>query len=207
MIADDFKVPVVGTGTVDQLAVPPAKYFFRTPPGASTFLGALMDWAKQQGYKTIAILNPTDAVGQDESGILHKLAPAAGFKIVAAERYNTSDTDFTAQLVNIRNAKPDFFYAGTIGAPAILVFKQIKQLQLKMPLAIHAAAFGRTFLPASVALPRPKASMPRSSGRRSPARRRASMRRSSKSSPPSRATARPSSTRSAGTWACWSSTR
>ncbi len=145
MIADDFKVPVVGTGTVDQLAVPPAKYFFRAPPGASTFLGALMDWAKQQGYKTIAILNPTDAVGQDELGILHKLAPAAGLKIVAAERYNTSDTDFTAQLVNIRNAKPDFFYAGTIGAPAILVFKQIKQLQLKMPLAIHAAAFGRTF--------------------------------------------------------------
>jgi branched-chain amino acid transport system substrate-binding protein len=145
VIADDFKVPVVGTGTVDQLAVPPAKYFFRTPPGASTFLGALLDWAKGHGYKTMAILNPTDAVGQDESGILHKLAPAAGIKIVAAERYNTSDTDFTAQLVNIRNAHPDFFYAGTIGAPAILVFKQIKQLQLKMPLAIHAAAFGRTF--------------------------------------------------------------
>jgi branched-chain amino acid transport system substrate-binding protein len=144
-IADDFKTPVVGTGTVDQLAVPPAKYFFRAPPGASTFLGALIDYVKGHGYKTIAILNPTDAVGQDESAILHKLAPAAGLSIVAAERYNTSDTNFTAQLVNIRNANPDFFYAGTIGAPAILVFKQIKQLQLKMPLAIHAAAFGRTF--------------------------------------------------------------
>lgn len=144
-IADEFKVPVIGTGTVDQLAVPPAKYFFRALPGTEANMQELMDWAVRKGFKTIAILNPTDAVGQREAALIKEMVDKAGLKLVAAESYNTTDTNFTAQLVNIRDAKPDFLYAGSVGAPAVLVYKQIKQLQLSMPLAMHSAAFSRNF--------------------------------------------------------------
>jgi ABC-type branched-subunit amino acid transport system substrate-binding protein len=64
---------------------------------------------------------------------------------VAAESYNNTDTSFTAQLVKIRNANPDFFYAGAIGGPTVLIFKQIKQLKLSMPLGLHSSAFNRAF--------------------------------------------------------------
>lgn len=147
-VADEFKVPVVGTGTVDELAVPPARYFFRGLPGTNAYMGEVLDFAKRKDFKTIAILNPTDAGGQREAAIIKDMSGKLGLRLVAAEAYAPGDTNFTAQLVKIRDARPDFVYVGAFGAPAVLVFKQIKQLQLSMPLAMHSAAFGRNFFTA-----------------------------------------------------------
>jgi branched-chain amino acid transport system substrate-binding protein len=108
----------------------------------------IVRWAKQKNFKEIAILNPTDAAGQREAALLKQLTAAAGIKLVAAETYNPTDTNFTAQLVKIRSANPEFLYAGTIGAPAVLVFKQIRQMRLSMPIALHSAAFGGSFFTA-----------------------------------------------------------
>jgi len=144
-IADDYGVPTIGSATVVQLAVPPAKYFFRSLPGTDAYMQTLVDWAKARGYKRIAILNPSDAAGQSEAGLIKEDAAKAGVDIVAAEKYNSTDTNFTAQLVNIRNAKPDFFYCGIIGGPSVTIFKQVKQLQLTMPIALHSSAFNPNF--------------------------------------------------------------
>ena len=144
-IADEFKTPTAGSATLDALGVPAAKYFFRTLPGTESYMRTMVTWAAKRGYKTIATLNPSSVTGQAEAALVKRLAEEAGLKVVAAERYNDSDTDFTAQLVNIRNARPDFFYSGAIGGPTVLIFKQIKQLRLTMPLAIHSSAFNPTF--------------------------------------------------------------
>ena len=144
-IADDYGVPTIGSATVVQLAVPPSKYFVRSLPGTDAYMQTLVDWAKARGYKKIAILNPSDAAGQSEAGLIKEYAAKGGLEIVAAEKYNSTDTNFTAQLVNIRNAKPDFFYCGIIGGPSVTVYKQVKQLQLTMPIALHSSAFNPNF--------------------------------------------------------------
>ncbi len=144
-IADDYRVPTIGSATVVQLAVPPAKYFFRSLPGTDAYMLTLINWVKAHGWMKLAILNPSSAAGQSEAGLLKKDAAAAGVQIVAAERYNDTDTNFTAQLVNIRNARPDFFYCGIIGGPSVTIFKQVKQLHLTMPIALHSSAFNPNF--------------------------------------------------------------
>ena len=48
-------------------------------------------------------------------------------------------------MVNIRDAKPDFFYCGIIGGPSVTVYKQVKQLHLTMPIALHSSAFNANF--------------------------------------------------------------
>lgn len=144
-IADDYRVPTIGSATVVQLAVPPAKYFFRSLPGTDAYMMTLIDWVKAHGWHRIAILNPSSAAGQSEAQLLKQDAAAAGVQIVAAEKYNDTDTNFTAQLVNIRNAKPDFFYCGIIGGPSVTIFKQVKQLRLTMPIALHSSAFNPNF--------------------------------------------------------------
>ena len=144
-IADDYKVPTIGSATVVQLAVPPAKYFFRSLPGTDAYMLTLINWVKAHGWTKLAILNPSSAAGQSEAELLKKDAAAAGVQIVAAEKYNDTDTNFTAQLVNIRNAKPDFFYCGIIGGPSVTIFKQVKQLRLTMPIALHSSAFNPNF--------------------------------------------------------------
>jgi branched-chain amino acid transport system substrate-binding protein len=144
-IADDYRVPTIGSATVVQLAVPPAKYFFRSLPGTDAYMLTLVNWVKAHGWMKLAILNPSSAAGQSEAELLKKDAAAAGVQIVAAERYNDTDTNFTAQLVNIRNARPDFFYCGIIGGPSVTIFKQVKQLHLTMPIALHSSAFNPNF--------------------------------------------------------------
>lgn len=144
-IADDYGVPTIGSATVVQLAVPPAKYFFRSLPGTDAYMQTLVNWVKAHGYKKLAILNPSDAAGQSEAVLIKADGAKAGVEIVAAEKYNNTDTNFTAQLVNIRNAKPDFFYCGIIGGPSVAIFKQVKQLRLSMPIALHSSAFNPNF--------------------------------------------------------------
>jgi branched-chain amino acid transport system substrate-binding protein len=144
-VSDEFGVPTVGVATVRQLGKPPAKFFFRALPSTDDYMKGLVDWLKAHNYHSLAILNPNTATGQSEAGLLKALAPAAGIKLVAAETYADTDTNFTAQLVNIRNAKPDFLYAGIIGGPSVTIFKQIKQLRLTMPIAIHSSAFNPAF--------------------------------------------------------------
>jgi len=144
-VADEFKTTTIGTATLHALAEPPARYFFRALPSADAYMQALMNWVKARGYKSMAALNPSDVTGQREATVIKQLAGQMGITLTAAESYTNTDTNFTAQLVNIRNSNPDFLYAGAIGGPTVLVFKQIKQLNLKMPIGIHSSAFNQAF--------------------------------------------------------------
>jgi branched-chain amino acid transport system substrate-binding protein len=144
-VADEFKTPTIGTATLEALANPPAKYFFRALPSSDAYMTALMNWVKTRGYKTIASLNPSDVTGQREAAIIKSQAAKLDITVTAAESYTNTDTNFTSQLVNIRNSNPDFLYVGAIGGPTVLVFKQIKQLNLKMPVGIHSSAFNQAF--------------------------------------------------------------
>jgi branched-chain amino acid transport system substrate-binding protein len=144
-VADELKTPTMGTATLQALADPPAKYFFRALPSADAYMTSLMKWVKARGYKSIAALNPSDVTGQREATVIKQLAEQMGIKLTAAETFTNTDTNFTAQLVNIRNSNPDFLYAGAIGGPTVLVYKQIKQLNLQMPVGIHSSAFNPAF--------------------------------------------------------------
>jgi branched-chain amino acid transport system substrate-binding protein len=144
-VADELKTPTMGTATLQALADPPARYFFRALPSADAYMTSLMKWVKARGYKSIAALNPSDVTGQREATVIKQLADQMGIKLTATETFTNTDTNFTAQLVNIRNSNPDFLYAGAIGGPTVLVYKQIKQLNLQMPVGIHSSAFNPAF--------------------------------------------------------------
>lgn len=144
-IASEFKVPVVSGGGVDELGRPPDPWFFKIAPGASDFVKGMVEWAKAKGFKTMATLNDAGAFGQAEQKALKEMTEKAGIKLVAAETFALADTNFNAQLVKIRNAKPDLFYNGSTGNPAILIFKQIKQLKIELPMVVSLAAVTGAF--------------------------------------------------------------
>jgi branched-chain amino acid transport system substrate-binding protein len=144
-IASEFKVPVVSGGGVDELGRPPDPWFFKIAPGASDFVKGMIEWAKAKGVKSMATLNDAGAFGQAEQKAVREMTEKAGIKLVAAESFALADTNFNAQLVKIRNAKPDLFYNGATGSPAILIFKQIKQLQIEIPMVVSLAAITGAF--------------------------------------------------------------
>ena len=145
-LASEVKIPIITGGAVDTIGVPANPYVFKVAPGTEDFTVALLKWSKDNGVKSIATINATDAYGQSEAKYFRELGPKYGIKIVAQETFAVTDTNFTTQLVSIRSAKPDLVYSGAVGRPSILIFQQYKQLKLPFRLALsQGALFGAFF--------------------------------------------------------------
>ncbi|MGE0734196.1 MAG: ABC transporter substrate-binding protein [Alphaproteobacteria bacterium] len=147
-VSDEFKVPVISGGGVDSLGRPPSSWFFKIAPGGSDYVAAVLQFAKAKNYKRIASLHATDAIGQADKQWITEFAGKAGIEVVAQETFALTDTNFSSQLIKIRAAKPDLIYNGATANPAIFVFKQVKQLEIKTPMILSQAAINRAFFQA-----------------------------------------------------------
>ncbi len=138
-------MPVISGGGVDELGIPADPFFFKVSQGVTHLMQGLFEALKRKSIKTIATLNANDAVGQRDAKTIKEMASAAGITVVAAETFALTDTNFSAQLARIRSAKPEFFYNGATGGPAILVFKQYRQLEMRVEMAVNFAAVSGAF--------------------------------------------------------------
>jgi len=144
-VTDEYKVPVICGGVVDQIGIPPAPYLFKVAPGTADFQKALIVWMAKKNFKRIGVMYPNDGYGQAEILTIKKLAGDHGAEIVAAETFQNQDTNFATQLTKLRASKPDVVYIAAAAAPAILIYKQYRQLRLQFPLAMTQATISRAF--------------------------------------------------------------
>jgi len=109
-------------------------YVFKSPQRSSTAVKRVYQYLKDKKMTKVALLTATDSFGKDGARWLEKLAPEFGLKIVASESFGDKDTDMTAQLTKIKNAKPDAIVCWTIGPAGAIVSKNKVQLGIKTPL-------------------------------------------------------------------------
>lgn len=140
-IAAKNKIPLVtGSGTAPNVTVNDDgslnEYAFRTcfiDPFQGTVAANFA--TKDLGAKTVAIFadNSSD-YGKGLAAAFKETAEANGAKVVIEEAYVAGDTDFRAQLTNIKGAKPDFIfipgYYGEVG----LIVKQAREAGIDVPL-------------------------------------------------------------------------
>ena len=144
-LASEFKVPIISAGAADAIGIPADPWLFKVTPAVRDFMTVLAQYAKDNNYKRIAMLNGTDAFGQAEIAGMRELAPKYGLEIVAAETFSNEDTNYNAQLARIRAANPQLLYCGAFGRPAILVFQQFKQLGLNIHLVMGQSVVTASF--------------------------------------------------------------
>lgn len=138
-IVKQSQVPAVGCSPTNPLVTLNNDYYFRVC-FIDPFQGTVMaNYAfNKLGAKTAAIIQD---VQQDYSVGLSKYFVEAFKKntgndncIVASTSYNTGDQDFTAQLTNVKNLKPDVIFApGNYGESALLI-KQARDLGITTPI-------------------------------------------------------------------------
>jgi branched-chain amino acid transport system substrate-binding protein len=109
-------------------------YVFKSPQRSSTTVKRLFSYLKSKDIKTIGLLTATDGFGKDGLQWLEKLAPDFGIEIVSKESFGPQDTDMTAQLTKIKNAKPQAIICWTIGPAGAIVSKNKAQLGIDIPL-------------------------------------------------------------------------
>lgn len=117
---------------------PPAGGYVFTG-GVSTFdqAQALVNYFRARGWTRLALMTSTDATGQDaDRGFEKLLAQPAnkGIVIVTHPRFNPTDVSVSAQIEEIKAAKPQAFIGWATGAPSATIFRGAVQGGLTVPM-------------------------------------------------------------------------
>jgi branched-chain amino acid transport system substrate-binding protein len=133
-IAERYGIPfIVGDSVAANITGRGFKWIFRTTPVASDFAANYMLFLadmKKAGRKvdSIAIVNENTDYGTSVAGTLLEQAKAKGFNVVAQIPYSANATDVTAQVLQLKDKKPDAVIFVSYTADAILYMKTFKNL-------------------------------------------------------------------------------
>ena len=107
-ITNERRIPTIGTsnGAVGITAIGP--YIFRASLPEADVIPVTLRKAVARGVKSIALMYANDDIlSKSGLGLMMTEAEKLGLNIVAIESFGSWDTDFSAQLVKIKDLKPD----------------------------------------------------------------------------------------------------
>jgi branched-chain amino acid transport system substrate-binding protein len=135
---------LVANGPVEYCLTPsihpaPGSYQFSALYSSDDILGVSLRYLRERGLKKIAVLNGTDASGQDADRILQTLIAApenvkAGLAFVAYEHYNLTDLGVDAQLARIKAAGAQALITFTTGTAVATVLRGVQNSGLDLPI-------------------------------------------------------------------------
>lgn len=110
----------VGAASVVLPMTPEKKWAFKTTQNTDIIARALVQDMVARHIKTLGFIGFADAYGDDWSNVITALAKEHNIRIVAAERYQRSDSSVTGQALKLLSAKPDAILVAGTGAAAAL---------------------------------------------------------------------------------------
>jgi branched-chain amino acid transport system substrate-binding protein len=128
------KVPFVSSISSNMnLMKPFSRYIFRMYANEDTQSINLVDWMMNEGgsKRPAIIYNSNDYGVGGYHSLRDRLKQKYNIEPVAAERYNSTDQDFTAQLLRIKAANADALLVFSFAAEAGIIVRQAKELGLE----------------------------------------------------------------------------
>lgn len=136
---------VEGQGTPYLASVPSVPQILH-PFFANVFQGAVvppatempLDVAAVKKYlkvKTVALVISSDSYALAAEPLLEKAFAKAGIKVVTVENYTDGSTDFSAQILGVKNADPAAVFIDSNPTDAAHFVVQARQLGLSVPMA------------------------------------------------------------------------
>jgi branched-chain amino acid transport system substrate-binding protein len=148
-VAERYKTPWLVTGAVkDEITERGFKYVFR-PNNKATYdareqLDAI-DLLKKEtgkGPKTLGLFYEGTDWGRSHAANIKKLIKDRGYQITLDESYPPNQTDFSAQLLKIRAAKPEALIVVAYTQDHILFTRQYYESRLHVPYGVHSVGGG-----------------------------------------------------------------
>ena len=124
-VAVESKTPQIG---LSPMQIPEAKlpWVFNLPQPVPIMVSAIIEDMKKSNMKTVAFIGFADGWGDLNWNALNQVAKKEGINIVAAERYNRTDTSVTAPALKILASSPDAVFVGASGTAAALPHVTLK---------------------------------------------------------------------------------
>lgn len=140
------EIPLVSMAAAERIVNPVNPWVFKTPQSDRHAVTRILNHAKEQGHKDIAILTVSNGFGQAGREVLKELIPEMGMNLTGDEIYGPKDTDMTSQLTRIRSQKPDAVICwGTNPGPAVIA-RNRQQLKLDIPLYMSHGVASKKFI-------------------------------------------------------------
>jgi branched-chain amino acid transport system substrate-binding protein len=116
-------------------------YVYSAGVSTQEMLVGLMTYFRGRGFTKIAMINSTDASGEDGQKQLHAVLAMPENKdvtLVSDQQFNTNDLSVTAQIDRIKSSGAQALIVWTTGSPAGTVMQAIVQSGLNIPIGITA---------------------------------------------------------------------
>ncbi|MGI6084472.1 MAG: ABC transporter substrate-binding protein [Acetivibrionales bacterium] len=123
----DAKTITFAMGTASAVVKPEWTYLYRAAMNNDYTMPMTFDMIKKFGFTNAAVLYSQDETAISMYNLFKKACEDGGVKIVAAETFDTGDTDFSAQITNIIASNPQVVYLSVVGDFQGLTTKQLRQ--------------------------------------------------------------------------------
>ncbi|MGH3728884.1 MAG: ABC transporter substrate-binding protein [Micromonosporaceae bacterium] len=144
-IAESSEIPMLSLAANVKI-VEDKKWVFKTAQNDAVVLENIVDIAAEKGYKTLGLVRDASGYGEGVAETLNRLGEPKGIKVVRTEKFAPDATDFTAQMVNIRDAKADANIIWGIPPAAALAQKAYRQLKISAPVFQSHGVGNKVFL-------------------------------------------------------------
>lgn len=129
-VAGEHKVPLLslaGGGAIVEPQEGARKWAFKFSPTEALANANLLAHMKKIKVQTVGVIALSNAYGEGFLKSFEKLAGEQGVKVVAVERYATTDTSVVGQVAKLMAAKPDAVYVAASGTPGALPQLELAQ--------------------------------------------------------------------------------
>lgn len=147
-LAEQAKIPMISFAA-NQKIVEGSKWVFKTAQNDRVVIERMVDDMAAKGYRRIALARDASGFGEGVAELFAELGSGKGVKIVTTEKFAPDATDFTAQMVKLRNAQPDAAVIWGIPPAAALAQKAYRQLGPKVPVYQSHGIGNQVFLDAA----------------------------------------------------------
>jgi branched-chain amino acid transport system substrate-binding protein len=124
------------------IAPPSGSYVFSSLISTPDLLVAVLRYARERGWKRIAMLSSTDASGQDGDRSLAtvlSMRENAGVQLVGTEHFGPADITLTAQVAHAMAANPQAVFIWTAGPAIGAALRAIHDLGSDVPVVCTTA--------------------------------------------------------------------
>lgn len=143
------RVPVMSMGSADAIVDPVAEHpnVFKTTFSASLAAEKMLEHMQQQDIERIGLISVNNPYGDDGVAAWEALGKDGKVDVVAAEKFEATDTDMSSQLRNLMAADPQAIVVWSIppGAPTVRR-NAVQNLDVQIPMYFDPGAGAELFL-------------------------------------------------------------
>jgi branched-chain amino acid transport system substrate-binding protein len=144
-IAEQSQIPMISMAA-NQAIVDGSEWVFKSAQNDRVVIERMVEYMADQGWSTIGLARDASGFGEGVQEMFDEVGAEAGISVVAVERFAPDATDFTAQMVNLRNAAADVNVIWGIPPAAGLAQRAYAQLGLTTPVMQSHGIGNQVFL-------------------------------------------------------------